>query len=50
MGRVNSEGDVSDELRVTTDGAVRIVTINHIDKVLELLGADKYDAINVPER
>ena len=49
MGRVNSEGDVSDELRVTTDGAVRIVTISHIDKVREFLRADKYDAIDVPE-
>ncbi|MDT5411759.1 MAG: enoyl-CoA hydratase, partial [Mycobacterium sp.] len=29
--RVNSEGDVSDELRVTADGAVRIVTINRPD-------------------
>ena len=43
--------DVSDELRVTTDGAVRIVTINrpmYIDKVREFLGADKYDVIETP--
>jgi hypothetical protein len=75
---------VSDELRVTADGAVRIVTINrtddlnvvskhlaqgaiaivdygpaaealelgaddHIEKVREFLGTDKYDAIDTPE-
>jgi enoyl-CoA hydratase len=28
---MNCEGDVSDELLVTTDGAVRIVTINRPD-------------------
>jgi enoyl-CoA hydratase len=28
---INGEGDVSDELRVTSDGAVRIVTINRPD-------------------
>jgi|SRR5947209_19131342 len=31
MPRKNCEGDVSDELLVTTDGAVRIVTINRPD-------------------
>jgi hypothetical protein len=38
------KADVSDELRVTTDGAD-----DHIDKVREFLGADKYDAIDAPE-